>query len=189
VASNGKARIAIVCGRQIRARGGLEVLALGTLKEFSDGRPVTDTVAAVRSSGALPVIPWGFGKWLGNRGRIVREALRSAGSDVLAVGDNGSRLAVLGTPTLIRESQLEGFRVLPGTDPFPFGRDYRRVGRFGFVAETTIDESAPWDALHAWLDGLKHSPHPFGKASGPMRFLINQVGIQVYNRVLRSTRR
>ena len=187
VARRGDTKIAIVCGRQVRAEGGLEVVGLGTCQEFSDGASVAETVAAVHASGALAVLPWGFGKWLGNRGRVVRDTLHSVGPRAVSVGDNGSRLAALGAPALIRESELEGFRVLPGTDPFPFANDYRRVGGFGFLAGVTIDESAPWTSLRAWLAGLTQSPASFGEASGPVRFLINQIGIQFYNRFFRET--
>lgn len=183
------AAIAIVCGRQVRARGGLEVLGLGTRQEFSDGESLANTVAAVRGSGALTVLPWGFGKWLGARGRLVQEALHAAGARVLSVGDNGSRLAVLAAPALIRRSEREGFRVIPGTDPFPFARDYRRVGQFGFLAGVDIEESAPWKALRSWLESLRESPPRFGHASGPVRFVVNQLGIQLYNPLFRNARR
>jgi hypothetical protein len=132
------------------------------------------------------VVPWGFGKWLGERGKRVRTVLDSAGSAVLAVGDNGGRLAAWGVPALIRESETRGFRVVPGTDPFPFGRDYRRVGAFGFVAELALDDAAPWRSLRDWLESSPRSPQRFGAACGPVRFVVNQVGMQLYNRFLRK---
>ena len=112
--------------------------------------------------------------------------LDSTGSKVLAVGDNGGRLAAWGVPSLIRESETRGFRVVPGTDPFPFGRDYRRVGAFGFVAQLKLDEAAPWRSLRAWIESSRQSPQRFGTACGPVRFLVNQVGMQIYNRFLRK---
>ena len=114
--------------------------------------------------------------------------LESTSAELVAVGDNGSRLAAWGMPGLIRESERRGFRVLPGTDPFPFGPDYRRVGSFGFLAETRLDPTAPWRSLRTWLDALRESPQCFGGASGPVRFLVNQVGMQFYNRFVRRTR-
>jgi hypothetical protein len=180
------ATLAIVCGRQVKSRNGLEVLALGTCREFADGREIEDAIAEVRAAGAMAVVPWGFGKWFGERGRRVRTVLDSSGSSVLAVGDNGGRLAAWGVPKLIRESEIRGFRVLPGTDPFPFGRDYRRVGAFGFVAELELDEAAPWRSLRAWLEASPQSPQRFGSACGPARFVVNQVGMQLYNRFLRK---
>jgi hypothetical protein len=178
--------LAIVCGRQVRAANGLEVLALGTCREFADGGEVERVIAEVQAVGAMAVVPWGFGKWLGKRGKRVRSALESAGVDVVSVGDNGSRLAMWSVPALIRQFEAEGFRVLPGTDPFPFGGDYRRVGAFGFLADLDLDEAAPWRSLRAWLQSSSKSPRHFGKASAPLRFVLNQVGVQVYNRLLRT---
>jgi len=178
--------IAIVCGRQVRSRNGLEVLALGTCRNFPDGREIEQALADVRGSGAMPVIPWGFGKWLGARGTRVRTVLDANGESAVSVGDNGGRLAVWGVPALVRDSARRGFRVVPGTDPFPFGDDYRRVGAFGFLTEVDVDPSTPWRSLRAWLESSPRSPQSFGAACGPVRFFVNQVGMQFYNRFLRK---
>jgi hypothetical protein len=186
LARKGGSTVAIVCGRQVRARGGLEVLALGTRREFPDDQPFSDTLKAVRASGAFTVIPWGFGKWFGKRGQVVADSLRELGPGNVSVGDNGTRLSVIATPALISSSADQGFRVLPGTDPFPFGGDCDRVGRFGFLADAALDERAPWRTLRAWLESSSGSPRTFGAPLGPVRFVFNQVGIQFYNRLFRS---
>lgn len=187
IAHRGDISIAVVCGRQVRAADGLEVLALGTLATFPDGLPFREAIEAVRKSGALTVLPWGFGKWLGERGQRVARALDEFGPDVLLVGDNGSRLALAGLPALLRAAGDKGFRMLPGTDPFPFAGGYRRVGRFGFFAESEPRETAPWNALRAWLLARRVSPQPYGRATGALTFVFNQVGIQVYNRLFRKS--
>jgi hypothetical protein len=186
IASCGSARIAIVCGRQVRAVDGLEVLALGTCKEFSDRMDLLEAIAAVRESGALAVVPWGFGKWLGERGRRVERALESLGPESVFIGDNGSRLALTGMPSLVRELRGCGFRVLPGTDPFPLPGGQQRVGRFGFMAGNKPSESAPWRALRSWLQQRQDSPLPYGRALTPLAFVVNQVGIQLYNLAARK---
>jgi hypothetical protein len=89
-------------------------------------------------------------------------------------------------PAIIEDAAQRGFRVLPGTDPFPFSTDYRRVGGFGLLAEIQPREETPWGALRAWLTELDVSPEPYGRAIGPVRFAFNQFGIQVYNRFLRD---
>jgi hypothetical protein len=178
--------IAVVCGRQVRAADGLEVLGLGTRAVFPDGLPFADAIETVRGSGALTVIPWGFGKWLGRRGKAVEDAFSSRTRRELFVGDNGSRLDLLGRPSLVRTLEARGFHVLPGTDPFPFAAGERRVGGFGMYAEFVPDIATPWRQLRAWLEDRAASPEPYGRATGAARFAYNQFGIQVYNRFFRD---
>jgi hypothetical protein len=173
--------LAIVCGRQVRAEDGLEVLALGTTRVFADGLPFKEVIAAARATDALVVIPWGFGKWLGRRAQRVETVLGIRENEGLFVGDNGSRMELFGVPRLIRELERRGYRVLRGSDPFPLGGDHRRVGQFGFLADVEFDEAAPWRRLRDWLVSQSRSPVQYGRASGPVRCIVNQVGIQLYN--------
>lgn len=185
IARKDEATLAIVCGRQVRASNGLEVLALGTRETIPDGMSLEDSVAAARVTGAVTVLPWGFGKWIGARGKLIRAVLRKNGPDVLFVGDNGGRLASVAAPILMRQAVHEGFKVLPGTDPFPFGADYSRVGGFGFLADIHPGELSPWRRLRDWLISSRESPTAFGTALTPARFLFNQGWIQIHNRVKR----
>jgi hypothetical protein len=183
IAESSGRRLLIVCGRQIRCEHGLEVLALGTEAEFADGADLVETVRRVRADGALAVVPWGFGKWLGARGARVRELFEADRGGDLYVGDNGGRLASFGLPALVTEAERSGHRILPGSDPFPFAGDHRRVGAFGFIASVPVESAAPWTALRAWVDARPGSPEAYGQALGAGRFAINQLAIQIYNRV------
>ena len=178
--------IAVICGRQIRCDTGLEVAALGTTDEFPDGLSFDETLARVHESGAMAVIPWGFGKWSGERGKTVDRALTRCSPDTLAVGDNGGRLRLAGEPLLVRKARNIGYKVLSGSDPFPCGDDYRRVGMFGFFAGVVPGASSPWRDLSTWLAAQKQSPTGYGQAIGPLRFFANQVGIRLHNRRMRS---
>jgi hypothetical protein len=183
IAETDGCRIAVICGRQIRCRLGLEVLALGTTARYPDGGEVGETIDLVRSRGALPVVPWGFGKWIGRAGARMRELFDQRSPESLFAGDNGGRLQILGMPKALSMARREGFRVLPGTDPFPFGADYRRVGGFGFLATMEPDPTHPWQSLRSALVGAPCSPEPYGRALPPLRFLFNQGWIQVRNRI------
>ena len=88
-------------------------------------------------------------------------------------------------PSLVRASERRGFRVIPGTDPFPFASDHRRVGRFGFLGEVPLPAAAPWRALRGWLIGRGVSPLSYGEANGPLRSTVNQIGIQFHRRLSR----
>ncbi|MGH8249924.1 MAG: hypothetical protein ACREVI_04380 [Steroidobacteraceae bacterium] len=177
--------VAIVCGRQLRVDDGLEVLGLGTLANFPDGLALADAVQAVQESGAMTVLPWAFGKWLGPRGRRIDAMLEPGQADRLFVGDNGGRLELSGVPSLLGTAERRGFRVLPGTDPFPVAADHRRVGSFGFLSESVLQESAPWRSLRAWLMGRSSSPERYGQGCGLLRFVVNQAGIRLRRRPVR----
>lgn len=180
VACRDRVAVAIVCGRQVRADDGIEVLGLGTCEKFADGLPLADAVNLVQRSGAVTVLPWGFGKWFGDRGRRVARLLETLGPGDVFVGDNGNRLAALGPPSLIRMAQRKGFRVLPGTDPFPLSGAHRRVGGFGFWVPIEPPATAPWRTLRNWLMSQKRSPPAFGRAVGPLRFVRDQVGLRLH---------
>ena len=182
IAHRGQLAVAIICGRQVRVADGLEVLGLGTCQTYPDGLPFTEAVERVHDSGALTVLPWGFGKWVGERGRRVEHVLDTLGPGKVFLGDNGNRLAVLGLPGLIRTGQREGFRVLPGTDPFPLSRTTGRVGAFGFCSAIEPPAAAPWRALRQWLIAQSGSPPAYGNAVGPLRFVLDQLGLRLHKK-------
>jgi hypothetical protein len=68
----------IIAGRQINSIEDIEILALGTSNFFSDGQPIAESLKQIRKVRALPVILWGVGKWLGKRGKIISDLIRSA---------------------------------------------------------------------------------------------------------------
>ena len=184
-ATRGDHRIVVVCGRQVRCHDGLEVTVLGTLEAFPDGLSLEETICAAAARGAFISLPWGFGKWLGARGRVLRESLSRHEPRALAICDNGSRLQALGRPRLVQQCDARGHLVLPGTDPFPFGDDHRRTGAFGFLAPEPAAD-APWRGLAEWLRTQRESPPAYGAATGLVRFVVNNVGIQFYNRMRRA---
>jgi hypothetical protein len=175
--------LAIVNGRQVRSACGLEVLAIGTCEDFDDGAPFETVVDQVARSDALLVIPWGFGKWLGRRGAAVRAALDRLDRRSACLGDNGGRPEWSREPRLLREGRAKGFRVVPGSDPFPFGRDYRRVGRFGLCLDTSPPRVGLWRSLRSLLTGDSPAPRSYGRRVDPARFLFNNVAVQVTRRL------
>jgi hypothetical protein len=182
MASNRGRSVALICGRQVRAEDGLEIAALGTLERFPDGRPFEESLDAVLASDAITAIPWGFGKWLGVRGQRVEAALKRHDPRQIFLGDSGARSRGMREPGLIRRARARGVRVLAGSDPFPFAADCKRVGGFGFLAQIEPNPARPLHALRAWLRAPEATPELYGQPSTPLRFLVNQLGVQVHNR-------
>ncbi|MDX1576826.1 MAG: hypothetical protein R3266_00005, partial [Gemmatimonadota bacterium] len=100
--------LVVIAGYQLRTEEDLEVLALGTRQPLTEGRCLRDTLNHVRAAEALPVVPWGFGKWWFRRGRLVRSVVRSASPGELFLGDNGGRPWWYPRPRLFDESRRRG---------------------------------------------------------------------------------
>ena len=172
----------LISGRQIVTAERLEVLALSTVSEIQDGLALEETIAAVEKEGALPVIPWGFGKWLGKRRRALVEYLASRRDGVFYLGDNGGRPNFLRVPDFQREAPGLSLKLLPGSDPLPLPSELQKVGRFGFTLQEDLDTRRPGEALKRILmkDGVV--PTPFGSPESTFRFAWNQMSLQVWKR-------
>ncbi len=137
----------LVAGRQVVAAEKIEVLALGTDEAIPDGLPVHDVLAKIRASNALPVLPWGLGKWWGRRGRLVRTLLEAATPADFAVADTYLLPALAARPSLLCAAARRGFRVLAGTDPLDRPGEESLPGRYGVYAEAAFDTRHPGQSL------------------------------------------
>ena len=79
----------VIAGRQIVTAEKIEVLALGTRAMVDDGAPLASVLEWCRRNGAFAVLPWGVGKWMGRRRRIVLDILKRCDPTRVALGDNG----------------------------------------------------------------------------------------------------
>ena len=123
----------VLAGRQLVTAENLEVLALATTEDLQDGLPLEATIREVADRGGIPVIPWGFGKWFGRRGKLLADLLNEEQLPTLFLGDNGGRPAFWSRPPLFARAERQGLRILPGTDPLPFASQSHRPGKFGFA--------------------------------------------------------
>ncbi|HEU4700621.1 MAG TPA: hypothetical protein VFS40_15660 [Gemmatimonadales bacterium] len=188
LAWRGPEAILLLAGRQIVTAEGLEVLALGCARELPDGRPLGKTVEAVRAADALAVLPWGFGKWTGRRGRVVEAYLRDAAREV-ALGDNGGRPRRAPRPRLLTRAAALGRVVLPGSDPLPFPSQTAAAGRYGFLLEGELDAERPGRDLIDLLRGLERQPCTYGRLESWTGFLVSQLRMQWRRRRPRLARR
>ena len=176
-------RLLVIAGRQVRTREGLEVLALASAEEFPDGLPFGDALARVRWSGAVPVLPWGFGKWWFYRGGLVEAVIRRPEPKWILLGDNAGRPLVGGNPRLFREAEARGIPVLPGSDPLPLPEHETRAGSYGFVVDGGLSERRPAESLRRWLRGLSGQPRVFGRGESLPRFFRDQTLLRLHRPV------
>ena len=172
-------RVYIVSGRQIVTSDRLEVLALAARDEVPDGSPLEVAVRGAKAAGALPVIPWGFGKWTGARRRRLAEFLQSPHGAGVLLGDNGGRLDIGPLPALLGEALRNGRLIVPGSDPLPFASHSERAGQYGFVLTAGIDPDHPARTVVQYLLSRKDQPCPFGRLMPLPGFLASQLRMQL----------
>lgn len=176
---DGRSTLILVAGRQIVTSERLEVLALGIDRIYPDGQPLEQVLSDVRREGALPVIPWGFGKWFGKRGRCLAEFLASTErSQTFCLGDNGGRPVFWGEPQLFQVARGKNIRILRGSDPLPFPYEVERVGSFGFNSPAQCSLDYPTSELIQIVTDPAVQLHPYGVLDHPFGFLKKQVCMQ-----------
>lgn len=175
--------IFIFAGRQIVTGEDLEVLALLTADEFQDQLPIEQVIQQVISKGGIPVIPWGFGKWIGQRGKILSRILEQNKGSVLFLGDNGGRPVFWPKPTYFKQAEQRGLKILPGTDPLPFASESGRPGSFGFTIQGFINPAQPAQSVKQILLDPNSQLQSYGQREMPLRFFRNQIAMQLVKRM------
>lgn len=178
--SREEVEMVVVAGRQVVTDARLEVLALCTTARFQDGRPLMDAIHKVREAGAVPVLPWGFGKWWGSRGRHLGEIVGSHQAGEVLLGDNAVRPRGTPEPRLFKAARARGIPVLPGSDPLPFQAQLRCVGSYGAILSgAEFDPERPAESLRRQLMDLKPEVQRFGRRVGPIRSAWTQARLRV----------
>jgi hypothetical protein len=176
--SDAQGGLLIIAGRQVVAADRLEVLALATTQEFPDGLPFQQALETVIESGAIPVLPWGFGKWTGRRGRIVRDVLSSPDAGAVYLGDNGGRPRHTPSPSLFRLALQNRVPILPGSDPLPLPAEERKPGRYGFILRGPVDAQAPAASIRSLLS-TRAQPRRFGHLESLGTFILRQTQLRL----------
>ena len=174
--------LCIIAGRQIVTAENLEVLGLGLANVIDDGAPIESVMESVRAAGALCVLPWGFGKWTGRRGKIIERLLDDADPAAqpnIFVGDNSGRLAIWPSPPEFGVAKKKGIHILPGSDPFPFANQSGRAGRYGFTLRSELDRNKPFATIRQNLVDERIEPVHFGRGESLVPFVRNQVAMQL----------
>jgi len=172
----------LISGRQIRTSQGLEILALGCEERIEDGLTLEDTAQAVRKAGALPVLPWGFGKWTFGRQQLVRRVIDGETRASICLGDIGGRWQGSREPRLLATARQRGLPILPGSDPFPFPSQVNAAGSSGLLLPISLDTSNPTAALLRALEQSAASAQRYLQAEDPFTFLWHQMLMQVRKR-------
>lgn len=169
----------LIAGRQITTSEGLEVLALGTSAPIADHRTIDATVAGIQELDALAVLPWGFGKWLGQRGRHLRRFLdqyhqrsTSRSKDVF-LGDIAGRAASIAFRS--ERCRRKTFCWLNGSDTLPLAGAEMGVGRFANYIECPFEFLAGRDSALAAVRRVAQTGQPLGCRDSLFRSFRDQL--------------
>lgn len=175
-------RILLIAGQQLQTAEGLEVLAIAPTYRLTEGGPLGQIISEVIEAGALAIIPWGFGKWMGRRGKVLRGILERATPPEFFLGDNGGRPKFMPEPYLFRLAKQNSVRILPGSDPLPFPDEVSRAGSFGLLFKGEINRQKPAGDLKVKLTNPEHGFETFGQLETAARFFKHQVLMQLVKR-------
>ena len=171
-------RLVVIAGHQLVSREQLEVLALGTCQQFEGGKATETLIREVAEAGALPVLSWGVGKWLGRRGRLVEELIEAPTLPPFFLGDSAHRPTFWPQPSQFRRAEEQGIKNLSGSDPLPFPREVQRAGSFGVVLDESLNLERPAQDLKQKLLDPSTTFRQFGEGEAPARFVRNQLKMQ-----------
>jgi hypothetical protein len=178
ILSRGEDTLILIAGRQIVTAENLELLAIGCGRGPADGSPIRHALRSIGEAGAVPILPWGFGKWLGQRARTVRDLLFSNDLPRFHLGDNGGRLRMVPPPALFEQARKKGIAILPGSDPLDVPAHVRRPGSYGFVLGSWDKTLAPAEEIKTRIRSLQQSPPTFGAASSLFDGLASQLSVR-----------
>lgn len=170
-----------ILGRQVRTAEDLEVLAIGLADPVPTNRPLRDTVEECLQEEALVMLPWGFGKWTGSRGRAVVSAFETYSSRGLRLADTAAHARFLTESQALARSIAVELPILAGSDPFPFRDQVTAIGRYGFLLDDVPPE-ARWEDLQPAVAALRAQPRRFGRPFGAVEFARLQWKMQLRKR-------
>jgi len=165
----------LVAGRQLVTSERLEVLALFTDHSYADHQSIDETIKSIRADDAIPIIPWGVGKWLGKRGALLRHLLHKYPANYFMLGDNGGRPGLWPSPLLFKQARSRGTQILPGSDPLPIVKETRRPGSYGFVLPGIVSPDKPGSFLKQLVTNSEIHKSTYGKRHGLSTVIANQL--------------
>lgn len=174
-------RLFVFLGTQLVSQEGLEVILAGAYEGQFQGKPVCDIITHYGDT-HLVILPWGVGKWMGPRGRLVDELIASPLNGKFVLGDNSSRPAFWSPiRAFINAERNQHKKICPGIDPLPIRGQEQRIGKSGIILEhLPADIFTSSDILRGALKrGSTQFKSVFDRREHPLRFFINQLKIRL----------
>lgn len=171
--------IYLLSGQQIVTREKLEVLSLSAPQTVQDRMNLTATVEAIEKLGGFAILPWGVGKWLFGRGKIVSDCIRTKRKNRIAIGDNGGRPAFWKSVVQFDLAKRHDLPLLHGSDPLRVSELRRTAGSRGDILVLDFDRDRP---AHSLLSALRENTCEriaIGVPETFMHFIRDQIALRL----------
>jgi len=175
-------KILIIAGRKIITAENMEVLALCSKDDIPDGQSLEKTIRRIAHFGAIPVIPWAVGKWLGRRGDVLNNLLNMGDRPFFFLCDNGNRPVFWGWPNHFRTALKRKVPIISGSDPLHFSSEAKRAGNFGFTIPGVLTPETPGQDLKELLKNPSVRIERYGSLERFGPFVANQIRMQVFKK-------
>lgn len=172
----------LISGQQIVTSEKLEVLAIHAAATIPDRLNMANTLREITQVAGFPILPWGVGKWLGKRGKVVSQAISEANADAghtIALADNSGRPACWSRIPQFTQAESCRIAILRGSDPLPLPGQAEQVGTFGSLIGCPFDPQHPGLSLVKALKDGSAGPINFGELEKFTTFCRNQVALRL----------
>jgi len=184
--------IYIAPARQLNTAGKLEMILLGCAEEIGDKWPANQLIR-IYGDKYVPLMPWGVGKWLGKRGRVLIDLINHSSKPFL-LGDNGGRPFFWPVPHFRFMGAIKARKVgvdqvknnphkwvknclpiLNGSDPLPVSGEICRTASYGIVFNLTDDKELSLKNILLQLKEPEFEFQNYGKLMGLFPFIIKRI--------------
>lgn len=169
----------LISGQQIVTSENLEVLAIHAAGTIPDRLNMAGTIRTVEQLAGFPLIPWGVGKWLGKRGKVVSQAIIQAAGLGLGLADNSGRPACWQSVRQFTQARSGRIPILRGSDPLPLPGQAERTGSFGCLITCPFDPQQPGVSLVKALQNRTTTFVNFGELETFSAFCRNQIALRL----------
>lgn len=141
--------VLIIPSHQIISSEKLEVLIIGVRNRIQHGQNA-QTYIEKFSDDKLVILPWGVGKWLGRRGRLIGHLINLWSPHRFVLGDNRGRPLLWSNVPAFKKARQLGIPVIAGSDPLPLSGQQKFSAAYGILT----DEVPPQKNLAEYLRDL-----------------------------------
>ncbi len=167
-----------ILGQQINSEEKIELLLFGMDGFSLEGLNIENILEQAKKHKALVILPWGVGKWLGLRGRIINQLISSYPVGSFYLGDNGNRPFFWQNIPQFSLAKKKKISILRGSDPIGgTPQQLKRVGAFGSIVQQSLNFQDPLHSLQESL--LQGSLTSYGACQGLFSFLLTQTQLRL----------